>query len=109
NIGGVSGHVGTSRRAHVVTAKAGLVGLTKALAHELAPDGITANCVVPGLIETRRDPAAALPRHHSVSRTLTGRLGAPEDIAAMVRFLAGPRARYITGQTLHVNGGLYLG
>jgi 3-oxoacyl-[acyl-carrier protein] reductase len=109
NIGGVSGHVGTSHRAHVVTAKAGLIGLTKALAHELAGHGITANCVVPGLIATARDPKAQLPHHHSVSRTLTGRLGTPEEIAAAVRFLAGPQARYITGQTLHVNGGVYLG
>jgi 3-oxoacyl-[acyl-carrier protein] reductase len=109
NIGGVSGHVGTRHRAHVVTAKAGLIGLTKALAHELAVHGITANCVVPGLIATARDPKAQLPHHHSVSRTLTGRLGSPEEIAAAVRFLAGPQARYITGQTLHVNGGVYLG
>jgi 3-oxoacyl-[acyl-carrier protein] reductase len=109
NIGGVSGHIGTRDRAHVVTAKAGLIGLTKALAHDLAADGITVNCVVPGLIATARDPNAQLPHHHGVSRTLTGRLGAPEDIAAMVNFLAGPKARYITGQTLHVNGGMYLG
>jgi 3-oxoacyl-[acyl-carrier protein] reductase len=109
NIGGVSGHVGTRNRAHVVAAKAGLVGLTKALAHDLAEHAITANCVVPGLIGTERDPAAQLPHHHSVSRTLVGRLGAPEEIAAMVRFLAGPQARYVTGQALHVNGGVYLG
>ena len=109
NIGGVSGHVGTRHRAHVVTAKAGLIGLTKALAHELAEHNVTANCVVPGLIATARDPAAQLPHLHSVSRTLTGRLGLPEEIAAAVRFLAGPQARYITGQTLHVNGGVYLG
>jgi 3-oxoacyl-[acyl-carrier protein] reductase len=109
NIGGVSGHIGTRHRAHVVTAKAGLVGLTKALAHDLAADGITVNCVVPGLIATARDPSRQLPHHHSVSRTLTGRLGTPVDIAAAVCFLAGPQARYITGQTLHVNGGMYLG
>ncbi len=109
NIGGVSGHIGTKGRAHVVTAKAGLIGLTRALAHDLAADGITVNCVVPGLIDTARDPHRQLPHHHSVSRTLTGRLGTPDDIAALVRFLAGPEARYITGQTLHVNGGMYLG
>ncbi len=109
NIGGVSGHVGTKNRAHVVTAKAGLVGLTKALAHDLAAHAITANCVVPGLIDTARDPAAQLPHHHSVSKTLTGRFGTPHEIAAAVRYLAGPDARYITGQTLHVNGGVYLG
>jgi 3-oxoacyl-[acyl-carrier protein] reductase len=109
NIGGVSGHVGTKHRAHVVTAKAGLIGLTRALAHELAGHNVTANCVVPGLIATARDPKAQLPHHHNVSRTLSGRLGTPEEIAAAVRFLAGPQARYITGQTLHVNGGVYLG
>jgi 3-oxoacyl-[acyl-carrier protein] reductase len=109
NIGGVSGHIGTRHRAHVVTAKAGLIGLTRALAHDLAADGITVNCVVPGLIDTARDPSRQLPDHHSVSRTLTGRLGTPDDIAALVCFLAGPQARYITGQTLHVNGGMYLG
>ena len=109
NIGGVSGHVGTKHRAHVVTAKAGLVGFTKALAHDLAQDKVTANCVAPGLIETVRDPNAQLPHHHSVSKTLVGRLGTPQEIADAVRYLAGPSARYITGQTLHANGGVYLG
>ncbi|HJZ43092.1 MAG TPA: 3-oxoacyl-ACP reductase FabG [Hyphomicrobiaceae bacterium] len=109
NIGGVSGHTGTKDRAHVVTAKAGLVGLTRALAHDLADAGITANCVVPGLIDTKRDPNAPLPHHHNVKTTLSGRFGLPQEIAAAVRFLAGPDARYITGQTLHVNGGVYLG
>jgi 3-oxoacyl-[acyl-carrier protein] reductase len=109
NIGGVSGHTGTKHRAHVVTAKAGLIGLTRALAHDLAGYSITANCVVPGLIDTARDPNAQLPHHHQVSRTLLGRLGTSDEIAAAVRYLAGPQARYITGQTLHVNGGVYLG
>jgi 3-oxoacyl-[acyl-carrier protein] reductase len=109
NIGGVSAHVGTRHRAHVVTAKAGLVGLTKALAHDLAHDNITANCVVPGLIGTVRDPNAQLPHHHNVSKTLVGRLGEPHEIADAVHYLAGPNARYITGQTLHLNGGMYLG
>jgi 3-oxoacyl-[acyl-carrier protein] reductase len=109
NIGGVSAHVGTKHRAHVVTAKAGLIGLTKALAYDLASDGITANCVVPGLIETARDPNAKLPHHHNVSKTLVGRLGEPQEIADAVRYLAGPSARYITGQALHLNGGMYLG
>jgi 3-oxoacyl-[acyl-carrier protein] reductase len=108
NIGGVSGHVGARQRAHLVTAKAGLVGFTRALAHELAGNNITANCVAPGLIDTERDPNLPLPQHHSASRTLLGRLGSSEEIAAAVCFLVGPRARYITGQTLHVNGGIYL-
>lgn len=109
NIGGLSAHTGAKHRAHVITAKAGLIGLTRALAHDLAADGITVNCVVPGLIDTSRDPSAALPSHHQVNRTLVGRLGRPEEIAAAVVYLAGPGARYTTGQTLHVNGGAYLG
>jgi 3-oxoacyl-[acyl-carrier protein] reductase len=67
------------------------------------------NCVAPGLIDTSRNPGTPEPQHHQSRNTLAGRLGAPEDIAAAVRFLAGPGARYITGQTLHVNGGAYLG
>jgi 3-oxoacyl-[acyl-carrier protein] reductase len=106
NIGGLSAHTGAARRAHVLAAKAGLVGLTRGLAHDLAPHGVTVNCVVPGLIDTVRD--GATPAHHSVNRTLVGRLGTPADVAAMVRFLCGPTARYMTGQTLHVNGGAFL-
>jgi 3-oxoacyl-[acyl-carrier protein] reductase len=108
NIGGVSGQAGARQRAHVVTAKAGLVGFTRALAHELAGDNITVNCVAPGLIDTERDPNLPLPQHHRLSRTLLGRLGGAEEVAAAVCFLAGPGARYITGQTLNVNGGMYL-
>jgi 3-oxoacyl-[acyl-carrier protein] reductase len=106
NIGGLTAYTGAAQRAHVITAKAGLDGFTKALAVELAPRGITVNLVAPGLIDTKRkgeDPA------HRKSRTvLAGRLGQPEDIAAMVRLLAGPRGRYLTGQTIHINGGVYL-
>lgn len=109
NIGGLSAHTGAKNRAHVITAKSGLIGLTRALAHDLAVDGITVNCVVPGLIDTSRDPSQALPSHHQVNRTLVGRLGKPEEIAAAIVYLAGPGARYTTGQTLHVNGGAYLG
>jgi 3-oxoacyl-[acyl-carrier protein] reductase len=109
NIGGLSGHTGAKHRAHVITAKAGIVGFTRALAHDLAADRVTANCVAPGLIDTAREPSAPEPQHHQSQNMLAGRLGAPEDIAAAVRFLAGPGARYITGQTLHVNGGAYLG
>lgn len=107
NIGGLSAHTGSKHRAHVVTAKAGLVGLTRALAQDLAMDGVTANLVVPGLIGTPR--SGPEPQHHLVHNTLTGKRGAPDDIAATVRFLCGPGARYITGQTIHVNGGAYLG
>ena len=111
NIGGLSAHTGAARRAHVVAAKAGLVGLTRALAHDLAPHGITVNCVAPGLIDTVRDSHASIaaPAHHAVHTPLTGRRGRPEDVAATVRFLCGPDARYITGQTIHVNGGSFMG
>jgi 3-oxoacyl-[acyl-carrier protein] reductase len=91
-----------------VTAKASLVGFTRALAHELAGDGITATRVIPGLIATERDPNLPLPQRHQVSRTLQGRLGRVEEIAAAVCSLSGPGARYITRQTLHVNGGVHL-
>lgn len=104
NIGGMSAHTGAAGRPHVVAAKAGLIGLTRALAHDLAPQGVTVNCVVPGLIETKRSS----PSSHGARESLLGRRGRPEEVAAAVRFLAGPGARYITGQTLHVNGGAFL-
>ena len=106
NIGGMAGHSGAKGRAHVIAAKAGLVGLTKALAHDLAGAGVTVNCVAPGIIATVRE--GPVPQHHMLAKSLAGRQGLPEEIAAAVRFLAGPGARYITGQTLHVNGGTYL-
>jgi 3-oxoacyl-[acyl-carrier protein] reductase len=110
NIGGLTAHTGAARRAHVVTAKAGLVGLTRALAHDLAPFSITVNCVAPGMIETRRgETATAAPAHHARHMPLLGRRGLPGEIAGLVRYLAGPAARYITGQTIHANGGTYLG
>ena len=109
NIGGLSAHTGAANRAHVVTAKAGIVGFTRALAHDLASDGITVNCVVPGLIGTARPKDRPEPAHHSTHRTITGERGRPEDVAAAVRFLCGPGARYISGQAIHANGGAYLG
>ncbi|MBI3707846.1 MAG: SDR family oxidoreductase [Proteobacteria bacterium] len=110
NIGGITADIGSANRPHIVAAKAGLVGLTRALAHDLAPDGVTVNCVVPGLIETARKATSSVePSHRALRNTLLGRLGTPADVAAAVRYLAGPGARYVTGQTLHVNGGTFLG
>ncbi|MBI3704355.1 MAG: 3-oxoacyl-ACP reductase FabG [Rhizobiales bacterium] len=109
NIGGMSAHTGAKDRAHVVTAKAGIVGFTRALAHDLADAHITVNCVVPGLIGTPRPKHTPEPQHHLTHSTITGARGQPDDVAAMVRFLCGPGARYITGQTMHSNGGAYLG
>jgi 3-oxoacyl-[acyl-carrier protein] reductase len=109
NIGGLSAHTGSKNRAHVVTAKAGIVGFTRALAYDLADDGITVNCVVPGLIGTPRPKDKPEPAHHTTHQTITGRRGKPEDVAAAVRFLCGPGARYVNGQAIHANGGAYLG
>jgi 3-oxoacyl-[acyl-carrier protein] reductase len=109
NIGGLSAHTGAANRAHVVTAKAGIVGFTRALAHDLAADGITVNCVVPGLIGTARPKDKPEPAHHATHGTISGKKGSPEDVAAMVRFLCSPAARYINGQAIHTNGGAYLG
>ena len=112
NIGGLSAHTGAPRRAHVLAAKAGLVGLTRGLAYDLAASGVTVNCVAPGIIDTVRlasSTSGGAPAHHAAHSTLVNRRGRPEEVAALVRFLCGPDGRYITGQTLHVNGGAYLG
>ena len=108
-IGGLTGHKGALHRAHVITAKAGLAGFTKAVALDLAEENITVNCVVPGAIETVRGLPGAPPRAPSRSTPPpVGRRGEPGEIAAMVRFLAGPDARYISGQAIHINGAGYL-
>jgi 3-oxoacyl-[acyl-carrier protein] reductase len=109
NIGGQTGHKGATERAHVITAKAGLAGMTKALALDLAPHQITVNCVVPGTIDSQRGlPGVPERPAHRRSPPPIGRRGEPEEIAAMVRMLCGPDARYVTGQAIHVNGGGYL-
>jgi 3-oxoacyl-[acyl-carrier protein] reductase len=108
NIGGMSGHTGAAGRPHVVAAKLGLVGLTRGLAHDLAKDHITVNCVVPGLIDTERGASSGSKTAH-LHQAIIGRRGTVDEVAAVVRFLAGPDARYITGQDWHVNGGAYLG
>jgi 3-oxoacyl-[acyl-carrier protein] reductase len=111
NIGGMSAHAGSTGRAHVIAAKAGLVGLTRALAHDLAPDNVTVNCVVPGLIGTQRGGAAGdrEPAHHAHRATLLGRRGLPEEVASLVGYLCSDKARYLTGQVIHANGGAFLG
>jgi 3-oxoacyl-[acyl-carrier protein] reductase len=109
NIGGISAHIGALHRAHVMAAKAGIEGLTRALATELAPVGITANCIVPGKIAGPRSKTAG-PEIElgSGQKPLVARAGMPEDVAAMMRPLWLPTGRYITGQTIHVNGGMML-
>lgn len=104
---GVSTHVATLNRCHVSASKSGLEGLMRALARELAPHKITCNAVAPGAIDTAR-AATAGPRPIQGRPIPLGRLGHVEEIAAMVRLLVGPQGTFITGQTIHVNGGEYL-
>jgi 3-oxoacyl-[acyl-carrier protein] reductase len=110
-LSGVSHHAGSTGRIHVNASKAGLEGMVRGLAMELAPHNITANTIAPGSIDTVRGPSAGGPQGRgSISHAIPlGRQGRPEEIAAMVRFLVGPEGRYITGQTIHVNGGLFFG
>ena len=108
-LGGMSAFVGTPNRVHVATAKAGLIGMTHALAVELAPHGIRVNCVAPGAIDTVRGASAGpRPPGSTLDKVPAGRLGRPEEIAGLVRHLCLPDGAYITGQTIHVNGGAFL-
>jgi NAD(P)-dependent dehydrogenase (short-subunit alcohol dehydrogenase family) len=107
NIGGLTGAMGAPDRAHVVAAKAGLAGLTRALAMELSPHRITVNTLVPAMLARPNKPNDIPP--HPIYRPLLGRAAWPTDFAPLARFLVGPGARYITGQIVNVNGGTYFG
>ena len=107
NISSVVGLRGNPGQVNYAASKAGLIGMSKSVAKELASRGITVNCVAPGFIDT--DMTAVLPqaaREELLSQIPLGRLGAPEEVAAAVAFLAGPQAAYITGQVLCVDGGM---
>ncbi|MGZ2744175.1 3-oxoacyl-ACP reductase FabG [Burkholderia stagnalis] len=109
NITSVVGSAGNPGQANYAAAKAGVAGMTRALAREIGSRGITVNCVAPGFIDT--DMTKTLPEEQQVAlktQIPLGRLGSPEDIAHAVAFLASPQAGYITGTTLHVNGGMYM-
>jgi 3-oxoacyl-[acyl-carrier protein] reductase len=108
-IGSVVGSSGNPGQANYAAAKAALIGFTKSLAQEVGSRNITVNCVSPGFIDTDMTRALAdNARDALLSHVPLGRLGSPDDIAHAVAFLASPRAGYITGATLHVNGGLYM-
>lgn len=108
SISSVVGHMGNAGQTNYAAAKAGMTGFTKSLAAEVGSRGITVNCVAPGFIAT--DMTAELSediKNQMLTRIPVGRLGSAEEIAATVVFLASPSAAYITGETIHVNGGMY--
>ena len=107
NITSIVGVTGNPGQANYAAAKAGMIGMSKSLAAEVANRGITVNCVAPGFIETAMTDALGEAQHEKLLAAVPmGRLGTPEDVAACVVFLAGDEAAYVTGQTLHVNGGM---
>ena len=109
NISSVVGQMGNAGQANYAASKAGLIGFTKSLAREVAPRGVTANVIAPGLIETDMTHSMTEDmRGEWESRVPLGRLGLPDDVAAAVCFLASDEASYITGQVLGVNGGIYM-
>ncbi len=109
NVTSVVGHAGNPGQANYCAAKAGVAGMSRSLARELGSRNITVNCVAPGFIDT--DMTRVLEegqRQALVANVPLGRFGQPEDVAAAVMFLASPGAAYVTGTTLHVNGGMYM-
>ncbi len=109
NVTSVVGSSGNAGQANYAAAKAGVAGMTRALARELGSRNITVNCVAPGFIDTDMTRALGETQTEALlSQIPLGRLGSPEDIAHSVGFLSSPAANYITGATLHVNGGMYM-
>lgn len=109
NIASMAGHRGSVRHAHYAACKAAVLGFTRSLVHELAPRGIRANCVSPGIIATpmteaiMRENGAAL-----IAATPMRRFGTPEEVASVIAFLASDAAAFVTGETIHINGGIYM-
>jgi 3-oxoacyl-[acyl-carrier protein] reductase len=107
NITSISGVIGNPGQANYAAAKAGMIGMTKALAREVASRGITANCIAPGFIRTAMTDALNEKQVEAIAAAIpAGKFGVPEDIAAATLYLASEEARYMTGQTLHINGGM---
>ncbi|QOT75284.1 3-oxoacyl-ACP reductase FabG [Cupriavidus basilensis] len=109
NITSVVGSTGNPGQMNYAAAKAGVEGMSRALAREIGSRNVTVNCVAPGFIDTDMTKVLSEEQHTALKTQIPlGRLGQPEDIAHAVAFLAGPQAAYITGTTLHVNGGMYM-
>lgn len=112
NMGGVAAHTGAKNAAAMITAKAGLVGLTRALAHELGPMGITVNCVAPASMRSADDDPARMAQLNSLyghDKVPLGRSGTMDEVSEAVVALCGPAWRYMTGQVIHINGGIFFG
>ena len=110
NLSSVVGHAGNAGQANYCASKAGVSGMSRSMARELGSRNITVNCVAPGFIDTAMTKALEEKQRAAlVANVPLGRLGTPEDVAAAVGFLASPAAAYITGTTIHVNGGMYMG
>jgi 3-oxoacyl-[acyl-carrier protein] reductase len=109
NITSVVGALGNSGQANYAAAKAGVAGMTRSLARELGSRNITVNCIAPGFIETDMTKSISETQREALLRQISlGRLGRPEEVAAAVAFLASSEAGFVTGSTLHVNGGMYM-
>ncbi len=107
SLGGMAAHQGSARRSHVMATKAGIGGLTRGIALDHGADNIRANIVVVGVFDTVRSANAPESSHPDDLKPPMGRLGVPQDMADLIRFLVGPGATYISGQTIQVNGGIY--
>jgi 3-oxoacyl-[acyl-carrier protein] reductase len=109
NVTSVVGSSGNAGQINYAAAKAGIAGMTRSLAREIGSRGITVNCVAPGFIDTDMTRALSEEQRTALLQQIPlGRLGSPEEVAAAVAFLASPQAAYVTGATLHVNGGMYM-
>lgn len=108
SLGGISWHIGINTRVHNLVSKSGLAGFTRGLAVEFAKDGITVNCVSPGMIDTVRPSSAGTQPSHKTGAPID-RMGTVDEVASMVTYLCLPESAYVTGQIMHVNGGMYYG